>query len=170
MHETAERVEVGGRSFVAHATGDLLGRHVRRRARVDRRACFARTERVRDAEVAEQRLGHAALGAAIEQDVARLHVAVDDAARVGMRERVEEAHEQAHEGRVIRRQRRVVEGARVGADHDEVGRVREEPPAAGARDLLGDLTVIEHRHDRRMIEARERADLVAQGLSPHRRA
>src|SRR6185503_1502002 len=70
VEDEAERVDVAARRDLA--AGELLGRHVGRRARAQRLA-----RRPGEAEV-----GDPDLAAAVEHDVRRLQIAVDDAAVV----------------------------------------------------------------------------------------
>ena len=103
VRHRAERVDVGA-MIDARVAGGLLGRHVRGRAdrRADlreRRAAVAgprRADGFRDAEVGDDR------GAAGEQHVVRLDVAVHDAALVRVGERLRDVLEDA---RRLRRRR-----------------------------------------------------------------
>ena len=77
----AQAVDVGRRGDLAPRAGDLLGRHVRRRAQ-DQAG-------LRDPAVVLEAAGQAEVGdvgpaLAVEQDVGRLQVAVEDAAQVGV--------------------------------------------------------------------------------------
>ena len=88
----AERIDVAP-SVQVTLTERLLRRHVRRRA--DRNASDGEPRiplrRARDAEVGH----HRTACRAVEHDVVRLHVAVDDALRVGIRKRVGDDGEDA---------------------------------------------------------------------------
>ena len=95
VREQADRVDVhaviGGR-----VAGELLGRHVRRRADRDAGGRHAAdrhrgADGFRDAEVGDERVR------ALREDVRRLDVAVDDAALVGEGERVDDVVQNAHD-------------------------------------------------------------------------
>ena len=90
--DDAERVDVAAAVELALADR-LLGRHVRRRAHGDAGDGEPRVARggARDAEVGD----HGAARRAVEQDVVGLHVAMHDAARVRVRERVGHVGEDA---------------------------------------------------------------------------
>jgi hypothetical protein len=96
----------------------LLGTHVRGRAHDARAAEGARAlHHLRDAEVGEE-----GVAARVEEDVARLEIAVDDAARVRLVERLGHAADDAADlGEAERAARHAVEerAARHVAHHDE---------------------------------------------------
>ena len=90
VEHDAEREDVG--AVVERLSRDLLGRHVARRAQQHARGrLHVRVAQPRDAEVHDL---HAAVGE--HHDVAGLHVAVDDAALVGRRERLGHARGDLH--------------------------------------------------------------------------
>ena len=106
---------------------------------------------VRDAEVGDER----AAGARLEQDVVRLHVAMDDAASVRVRERPRDLAQ--HARRVGRRERParaepLAERLALDVAHDE------EDEAAGLADAMD-------RDDVRMREAGGRARLAHESLA-----
>ena len=102
--EDAERIQIAAAVDRALARG-LLGRHVRRRADRDarrREPRVALADRARDTEVGH----HRAAALRVDQDVVGLDVAVDDAALVGVGERV--GHVAQRAARLVDRQRAVV--------------------------------------------------------------
>jgi len=113
----------------------LLRRYVLRRAgeQFQRERCAAfRLEQFGDAEV-----GQIGVAVVIEQDVGRLHVAVDDAVAVGQRERgghliQQAAHPLRRPGRAVQR-RPEVAAAQVA--HDQVGTARLAPVVVERHDL-----------------------------------
>ena len=99
MQHRAERVDVGARVDGAVA-GDLLRRHVQRRAERDARERESRSARVLECE-GDPEVGDQCM-AALQQDVLGLHVAVHDAMAVRVLERIRDLAHQLH--RVIHRE------------------------------------------------------------------
>ena len=147
--DDTERVLI--RALVAAFAVGLLGREVLARAEHGSR-CGQRVvgvERAGDAEV-----GHLRGAVAVEKDVVRLHVAVDDVQAVRERKRTRDL------GRQIERP---VDG--------QGARARERRLQVFARDVLEDdelatlpFTPVDHRDDVRVSETRDRAGLAAKPL------
>ena len=90
--QASECVEIGPRSVVAPFPAELLGRHIPRAAgdlRVQQVVAFELVERLRDPEV-RQLEPRAGVARGAQEHVGRLEVLVHHAARVGVRERVEQ--------------------------------------------------------------------------------
>ncbi len=97
VHHAAERVEVGRRAHERRLPADLLGRDPAHRARAGVDGDLGRADAVeprvvpvlaqpREAQVEHERAGPERRGRQVEHDVRGLEVAVDDAARVRVRE------------------------------------------------------------------------------------
>ncbi len=137
---------------------DLLRRHVGGRADHDpgaghRGAVGVRGQRARDAEVREEDV---AIG---DEHVVRLHVAVDDPLRMGVRQRVGQLAEDAHG----RPDRQALVASQPAAQRFAVDERHDVEQRAVGR------TGVEEREDVRMFEMRGGLDLVEKPLGPDRR-
>jgi hypothetical protein len=153
MEQRAEGEDVGRRPDLARPAR-LLGRHVRRCP--DDHSGVRELDvgaRAGDAEVDEDDLARVRAG---EDDVRRFHVAMHDAARVRVAERVREPHRQGERGR--KRQRPALEPAAEGLALDPLHR---EERIAVRRDAAADVA-----NDVRVIEPAERARLAREALGP----
>jgi hypothetical protein len=143
QHE-AERVQVGADVEVLLAEG-LLGGHVERCPQDEARLRQGRP--LVERAPGEPQVGELRRPRAIEEDVLRLHVAMDEAAPLGVRQRLEQ---------------------RVGEPQDLI--LRQAPPAAGQelleraaldeleRDVVAArgavVPLVDHRHDVRVVQQR----------------
>ena len=156
--EAPDGVEIGPWPEPVQGAVDLLWRHVVRRPREPvSQGRGVLVEPVGDAEVGE--LDGAGRGA--QEHVPRLDVAVDDAAGVGVGERVEQAEEHGAEPGPGEAGGHVVQGAVRHQLHHEVRRPRDDRAEAPRDRRSGDLALVEDHHDARVIERRRRAHLVA---------
>ena len=158
----AQRVEVGPGPVVAPAPVELLGGHVARGSAGAPVALAQGVAGVGEAEVRELQPRSGVIWTR-DEHVARLQIPVDDAAGVGVGQRVQQIQERALE---IRPRPDEVAGrhaAAAGQLHHEVGAARQHAPAAEPLGLQRDLAVVEDQHDAWVIEASDGAHLVAEG-------
>ncbi len=141
VEQHTERVEVATR--IERLAADRLGRDVDRRA--DHGAVRAAAEGVGDPEVEQ----HETLAARIDEHVRRLHVAMQDAARVQVCERATELHDEIDRTWLDERETCVIE---VDARHERLGEERR----------IAQQAEVEHVGEARMAERREHGELAAQ--------
>ena len=154
----AHRVDVGAMIDVASPAG-LLRCHVRRRAERDafageRRILARVADRLRDAEVHDDRMP------AGEHDVVRLDVAMDDAVRVRVGERLGDLRGEAQRLRRSAAGRRAQPVAQRFAGDDRHDVVQQLAVAGDAG--------VEERQDVRVIQSRRDADLAQEALAGDR--
>ena len=155
VHHARQAVDVAlGRDVLA--AHRLLGAHVRRRADGHARACqplpSSHAHRARDAEIGHER---ATVG---EQDVLRLDVAMDDALRVRVRQRLGDLLRQV-ERFVDRQLLLAIELVAQRRAFDEGHRV-VQLPVRRAR--------VEHAHDVRVLERAADLDLAQEAFGAER--
>jgi hypothetical protein len=174
--EAAEGVEIGPRPLVAPRPGELLGRHVARRAarreRLRRGLGVGLALRLRQAEVAEQ-VARRSVGPEVAEHVARLQVAVDHPARVRVRERAEHVAQQDAQAGPVARAATGVERAPVGELHGQKRAARGQHARGRRLDLLGHAAELVEPNDAGMVQPRHRLELVVERRehrSPHRLA
>jgi hypothetical protein len=106
--------------------------------------------------------GRRALRPSARADVAGLDVAVDHAARVRVRERVEQAHEDGAQVAPVERSRDVLERAAAHELHDQVRRAERDAAFARRGDAGRHLAVVEDPDDGGMVERGDGPDLVVE--------
>ena len=144
-----DRQAVDVRRRRRRSAGALFGRGVRRG---QRRSGVARRAAVDTGEAGDPEVGQVGVAVAIDQDVRRLHIAVDDAVAMGRPQGAGDLRE--HRRGAFGRQRpvgeRVGEGAGLDQAHHEVGGTRLTP-------------VVVQRDDVRVLEP---GDELGLGLEP----
>ncbi len=158
----AQRVQIRPRPEVAPAAVDLLRRHVGRRAHDQLVGGLGElpVQGVSQPEVAQPQVAGAA-GA--QQHVARLEIAVDDAARVSV-------IEGAQQGEQAVPQRRPREATPVAVERAARGELHHEVGASGGQplDAAGEPAVVVRPDDRRMVQGCHRPHLFAEGVPEDR--
>ena len=150
VHHAAEAVQIT--PAVDRICGALLGAHVRNRpdgkAGVGETAATRTTHGVRNAEIADERVSFG------KQDVLRLDVAMDDVARVRVRQRVSDLAREPN--RLVYRERSVARDAAAQRLTRDVRHHKEERALP--------LTRVVEGEDVRMLQAREERDLATKAL------
>ena len=163
ISQASERIEIGPRSLIARLVEYLFGRHVTRRSGDKPVGKFFRAEGFCDAEIGE----HCArvILFAHEQNIARFYVAVNDVARMRMRQRVEKLEQQiAH----LKPRQRLFGPRQRAARREFHGIVgafeRDVSVGCGAERFVG-YAVVDQSDDRRVMQTRNGAHFVEKRLT-----
>jgi hypothetical protein len=149
VEDRPDAVDVTGGALLGDLARRLLGGHVAGRAEH-----LARPREPRAADLAgEAEVGEPRAPRALDEDVGRLHVAVDDPVRVGVVERERDLSGDPRE--LARRERPALQDGLEALAFDEV-HDEERPPAV--------LASVADRDDPFVAQARDRADLALEAL------